>query len=168
MVAQALRHGSALPHVTIAPLESRLNSTNLGLLVPKGEHTPMRHSSTAITSDAFRDALLQNLSKNKGRKRQRWGESSDDVVYPMFDQRSPSRPAPSEKHLMVSTPGAQTPMQAKASSSQFTLSNRRNLSVPSAFGQGESLPGSVPLSPVGTRTDAGVLVCFLHLSSRLF
>lgn len=152
MVAQALRHGSPLPHVTMAPLESRLNSTNLGLLVPKADQTPVRHSDSLITGDAFRDALLHNLSKTHSRKRQRWTEASvEDGVYPMFDQQHLSRPG-GDRGPYGHTPGAQTPV--KDNSSTFTLTNRRNLPVPS-FSRPGSPPGSIPLSPINTRNDAG-------------
>lgn len=87
MVAQALKYGRALPHVTIAPLESRLNSTNVGLIVPKARCEEVDHHRTtfSITEDAAREAVPGDVTGDRELQQQKRPSTTDALSSPGAD-----------------------------------------------------------------------------------
>lgn len=137
-----------MPHVTIAPLESRLNSTNMGLIVPKAKFKEVFHHPTAaaITGDAVRDAMLNNIKRGRGRRRQKWSEgpsTTDGYTSPEADQ-SLAKSRMQADLLDAATPGAQTPLANGDMNDYFQ-------SRSPAGGTGAA---SNPISPVATRQSA--------------
>lgn len=150
MISQALRHGSPLPHVSIAPLEARLSTAAMGLLVPKMVN-PAISSSVSITGDSLRDALLHNITRGGGRRRRGFAEASEDVPTSLVNVHR-SRPRFEERDDYF-TPGAQTPIHTGSPMQRRSLASSHPTIAVNSQAVG-SPPGSIGLTPVATRNDA--------------